>query len=163
MRLALTTLAIAALLASAAAAAPLDAAHYSGTWLEVGRTPSRLTDGCVAGTTTYTRADTTHVSIVDDCRKGGVDGPRKAITGKGTILDPGNDHQMGVRYLLVINWRFDVLEHDPAGQWFITGDPQKKRIFIYTRKAPSPALLADLVNKARGTGYAGPIELPKQP
>ncbi len=163
MRLALATLALAGLLASSAAAAPLDAAHYSGTWLEVGRTPSKLTDGCVAGSTTYTRTDATHVAIVDDCHKGTPEGPRKAIKGKGTILDPGSDHQMAVRYLLVINWRFDVLEHDPAGQWFITGDPQKKRIFIYTRTVPSAALLAELVNKARGTGYKGPIEMPKQP
>ena len=87
-----------------ALAAPLDAAHYSGTWLEVGRTPMKLTDGCVAGTTTYTRTDATHVTVVDDCRKGGPDGPRKAVTGKGVIKDPGSDHILDVRYFLILNW-----------------------------------------------------------
>ena len=50
-----------------ALAEPLPADHYSGRWLEVGRTPSKLTDGCVAGSTTYVRKDAEHVDIEDDC------------------------------------------------------------------------------------------------
>ena len=85
------------------------------------------------------------------------------MRGKGKILDPGSDHLMSVRYWVFINWRFDVLDHDAAGTWFITGDPQKKRIFIYTRTRPSEARLAELIGKARATGYAGEIETPAQP
>ena len=61
---------------------PLDAAsHYSGVWLEVGRTPMGITKGCVAGTTTYERLDDRRVKVEDDCRQGGVDGKRRAIRG----------------------------------------------------------------------------------
>jgi len=146
-----------------ARAAPPAAGPYSGTWLEVGRTPMKLTDGCVAGTTTYTRTDATHVTVVDDCRKGGPDGPRKAVTGKGVIKDPGSDHILDVRYFLILNWRFEVLDHDPAGRWFIAGDLKRKaqRIFIFTRSPPSQAELDDLVAKARATGYTGTIEMPR--
>ena len=42
---------------SLATAAPkpvaVDAGHYRGTWLEIGRMPMLLTDGCVAGYSTY--------------------------------------------------------------------------------------------------------------
>ena len=31
--------------------------HYSGTWLEIGRTPMFLTNGCVAGYSTYLQAN----------------------------------------------------------------------------------------------------------
>lgn len=55
--------------AQARQAAPIDpASHYSGVWLEVGRTPMRLTKDCVAGTTRYVLKDPTHVDVVDDCR-----------------------------------------------------------------------------------------------
>lgn len=160
----LASLALALAAATAVTAAPLDAAHYSGTWLEVGRTPMKLTDGCVAGTTTYTRTDAVHVKIVDDCRQGSPEGKRKAVTGKGTIQDPGTDHVMDVRYFVVMNWRFEVLDHDPAGQWFIAGDLKRKsqRVFIFTRSAPSEAELTTLTAKARAAGYTGTIETPRQ-
>ena len=49
---------------------PLDAAsHYSGVWLELGRTPMWITDGCVAGSTTYTRVDDRRVEVEDDCQR----------------------------------------------------------------------------------------------
>jgi apolipoprotein D and lipocalin family protein len=163
LRLALAALAFALGAATAASAAPLDVAtHYSGTWLEVGRTPMKLTDGCVAGTTTYTRTDATHVTVVDDCRQGGPDGKRKAVTGKGVIADPADGHLMSVRYFWLLSWRFEIFDHDPAGQWFIAGDLNKaNRIFVFTRKIPSPEELADLIARARAVGYAGVIETPR--
>jgi len=162
LRVTLGGLALAFGVASTAPAAPLDvASHYSGTWLEVARTPMQLTDGCVAGTTTYTRTDATHVKVVDDCRKGGPDGKRMAVTGKGVIKDPADGHLMNVRYFWVLNWRFEIFDHDPAGQWFIAGDLNKaNRIFVFTRTPPSAEQLAELVAKARAIGYAGAIETP---
>ncbi|PHY17277.1 lipocalin family protein [Caulobacter sp. BP25] len=155
------TLALAAGSPAEAQSRPLDAAsHYSGVWLEVGRTPMWITDGCVAGTTTYTRVDARRVDVEDDCRKGGVDGKRKAIRGKGVIEDPGENRRLKVSYAPFITWRYEVLETDPAGAWFISASPEKKKVFLYTRQPASPALLEDLTARARRAGYAGEIEFP---
>ncbi len=86
-----------------APAKPVDAERfYSGTWLEIGRLPMRLTDGCVAGATTYTRVSATRVKVVDTCQEGTPDGKTKSISGTGTILDPGTNAILKVRYALVI-------------------------------------------------------------
>ncbi|WP_297508627.1 lipocalin family protein [uncultured Caulobacter sp.] len=147
--------------AQARQAQPIDAAaHYSGVWLEVGRTPMGITKGCVAGTTRYDLKDATHVAVVDDCRQGGVDGKRRAISGRGTIEDPGVNRRLRVNYAPFITWRYDVLERDPDGQWFIAADPKLKKIFLYTRTAPSKARLDDLEARARRLGYAGALEFP---
>ncbi len=143
------------------AATPIDAqSHYSGVWLEVGRTPMAITKGCVAGTTTYSLKDSNQVAVVDDCRQGGVTGKRKAISGRGLIEDPGVNRRLKVTYAAFITWRYEVLERDPQGGWFISADPGLKKIFLYTRKPPSEALLAHLVSRARALGYNGEIETP---
>ena len=49
----------------------IDAARfYTGTWYEIGRRPMKLTDGCVAGGTTYTPQGGTRVRVLDFCRDG---------------------------------------------------------------------------------------------
>jgi apolipoprotein D and lipocalin family protein len=140
---------------------PPDAAsHYSGVWLELGRTPMWITDGCVAGTTTYTRVDERRVNVEDDCRKGGVDGKRKAIRGKGVIEDPGVNRRLKVSYAPFITWRYEVLETDPAGVWFISASPDRKKVFLYARRPLPQTQLDDLAARARRAGYTGEIEFP---
>jgi apolipoprotein D and lipocalin family protein len=140
---------------------PLDAAsHYSGVWLELGRTPMWITDGCVAGSTTYTRVDERRVDVEDDCRKGGVDGKRKAIRGKGVIEDPGVNRRLKVTYFPFVTWRYEVVETDPAGVWFISASPDRKKVFLYARRPLPQAQLDDLAQRARRAGYAGEIEFP---
>lgn len=140
---------------------PLDAAqHYSGVWLEVGRTPMGITKGCVAATTVYKRIDERRVKVEDDCRQGGVDGKRRAIKGKGVIEDPGVNRRLKVSYLPFVTWRYEVLETDPDGTWFISASPDRKKVFLYARQPLSQAQLDDLAARARRAGYAGEIEYP---
>lgn len=63
--------------------------HYQGTWLEIARTPMWLTDGCVAGYTTYrpgSKAD--QIMVEDGCYEGRPGGRLKTVSGWGTLLDP---------------------------------------------------------------------------
>src|SRR6218665_3156587 len=65
----------------------IDAARfYSGTWLEGARRPMLITNGCVAGTTSYGGAKGTSVAVKDACREGNPAGREKSITGEGTII-----------------------------------------------------------------------------
>ncbi|WP_299008288.1 lipocalin family protein [uncultured Caulobacter sp.] len=141
---------------------PIDAdSHYSGTWLEVGRTPMGVTKGCVAATTVYKRLDDRRVDVEDDCRQGGIDGKRRAIRGKGVIEDPGVNRRLKVSYLPFVTWRYEVLETDPNGAWFISASPDKKKVFLYARRPLPQAQLDDLAARARHAGYAGEIEFPE--
>ena len=134
-RLALAA-ALFALPAIAAAQAPPPAAKvdaerlYSGRWLEIGRTPMGITDGCVAGATNYQRRADGKVAVRDTCEMGAPGGKEKAIAGTGRILD-----------------------HDPDYRWFIASDPKLKRIVLYTRDVPSPAERQALVDRAKALGY----------
>lgn len=148
-----------ALPATALAQAPEPAAKvdperlYSGRWLEIGRTPMWITDGCVAGATTYERRPDGKVAVRDTCEMDAPGGKEKAIKGTGEILDPGANAKLRVRYPFFITWDYWILDHDPDYRWFIASDPKLKRIFLYTREVPSQQERSRLVERAKALGY----------
>lgn len=136
--------------------------HYSGTWLEIARRPMFITDGCVAGYTTYKRAGAGKVIVEDGCHEGTPDGKLKTIEGEGTLLDAGTTNaKLSVRYPLLITFEYWVLYQAPDRSWFISADPGMKNLWIYSRNVPSKKKLAMMVSKARALGYnADKLEFP---
>jgi len=134
---------------------PVDAQRlYSGTWLEIARLPMGLTDGCVAGTTTYTLTDPDSLTLRDTCRSGSPTGKEKAIGARGEILDPGTNAKFRARYFAgFVTWDFWILDHADDYSWFISADPTFDRLWIYTREVPSPAERGRLVARASALGY----------
>jgi apolipoprotein D and lipocalin family protein len=127
---------------------------YSGRWLEIARLPMGLTDGCVAGATNYTVISDVRVDIRDTCQAGSPTGREKAIGARGEILDPGTNAKLRARYVGgLVTWDYWVLDHAEDYSWFISADPTFDRLWIYTREVPTPARLAQLVERARNLGY----------
>ncbi|SFB62915.1 apolipoprotein D and lipocalin family protein [Rhizobium sp. NFR07] len=129
--------------------------HYRGTWLEIGRRPMWLTDGCVAGYSTYRRGKTPDQVLVEDgCRVGSPNGRLKTVRGIGRITDFNGDRaKMRVRYPLLITFNYWVLYKSPDKTWFISADPHMTNLWIYARTVPSKAKLKTMVRKARELGY----------
>lgn len=168
MRALLTALSLFALSGCATAdraASPLSPAvridaqrFYTGTWYEIGRRPMKLTDGCVAGGTTYTPQGGDRVRVLDFCRDGSPTGKLKTIGGPARITDPGANAKLHVSYrflgLIPIQRDYWVLDRAEDYSWFISADPTFHDLWIYTRKPdPTAAELAPLVTRAKALGY----------
>lgn len=139
--------------------------HYRGTWLEIGRTPMWLTDGCVAGYSTYRPGKTKNLVMVEDgCREGTPSGRLKTVTGVGTIEDFGTmNAKMRVRYPLLVTFNYWVLYKSPDKSWFISANPSMTDLWIYARKVPSKTQLSRMIGKARTLGYdVRKLEFPPQ-
>lgn len=144
--------------ASRAVVAVDPAKFYVGTWYEIGRRPMVLTNGCVAGGTTYTPKGGDAVQVLDYCHQGAPDGPLKTIGGPARITDPGANAKLRVHYRLFgfipIVRQYWVLARADDYSWFISADPTFHDLWIYTRDPqPSPTLVSDLVGRARTLGY----------
>ncbi len=126
------------------------AKFYSGQWYEIARTPMLLTRNCNASTTEYTLQADGLVKVVDACFR---NGKRVSIEGRGNFMDPGTNARLRVRYNPLIIWNYWILDHDPAGQWFISSDPTFDKLFIYTRQPPTQDYLDQLLQRARNLGY----------
>lgn len=143
-------------------AKPVDAASFfTGRWYEIGRTPMKLTDGCVAGYTDYQSKDG-GLYERDGCRDGSPTGKEKVIGGTLKILNPGQNTKVHVSYRLFgfvpIGRDYWMLDHTDA--WFIQATPDLKMINIYTRDPhPPEALVAQLTAEVKGY-YSGELEFP---
>ncbi|OCJ17351.1 hypothetical protein A6U87_21185 [Rhizobium sp. AC44/96] len=129
--------------------------HYRGTWLEIARTPMLLTDGCVAGYSTYQKGETPDEVIVEDgCHVDTPTGRLKTVRGAGKIVDFGTTGaKMRVRYPLLITFNYWVLYKSPDKSWFISSNPSMTDLWIYSRTVPSQARLRRMVQKASQLGY----------
>jgi apolipoprotein D and lipocalin family protein len=129
--------------------------HYTGTWLEIARTPMRITDGCVAGYTTYMPSASSDIYRIEDgCRMGSPTGELKTIDGIGKLEDAGTTNaRLTVRYLGIIPFTYWVLYKSPDKKWFISANPEMTNLWIYARKVPSRKDLAVMVAKAKSLGY----------
>jgi apolipoprotein D and lipocalin family protein len=165
-------LALAALAGGARAAAPEPAkrvdpaSFYTGRWFEIGRTPMKITDGCVAGTTDFTRAADGKIREKDACRDGGPEGKEKAFGGPVTILDPGTNAKFQVSYTVFgfvpVPTTYWVLDH--GDDWFIASDPDFKKLSLFTRAArPPEAEVKALTAKSAALGFdTSKLEFPAQ-
>lgn len=133
-------------------ARPIDAAKfYKGAWLEVARRPMWITEGCVAGVTSYARGDRPNQVLVrDSCRKGSEE---VVLNGVGEILDPGHNSRLRVQYNPLLSVDYTIVDRADDYSWFIETSPTLDNLFIFTRKRPSSARLAELVARARALGY----------
>lgn len=151
-------------------ARPVDAAKlYTGTWIEIARHPEKLTDGCIASGTRYTRTGDDKVAVLDFCHDKTVDGKLKTIGGPATITDPGTNAKLHVSYRFLgfvpVARDYWVLDHADDYRWFISANPAFTDLWIYTRDThPDPALVKTLVGKAKAMGYdPSQLEFPAQP
>ena len=134
------------------------ARFYTGTWYEIGRRPMSLTDGCVAGGTTYTPQGGDQVKVLDFCHRGLSAGELKTIGGPAHIVDPGSNAKLHVSYrffgMFPIPRDYWVLARADDYSWFISADPSFRDLWIYTRNPhPTQAEIAPLVARAKALGY----------
>lgn len=124
---------------------------YRGTWLEVARRPMWITNGCVAGTTSYQRdTQPNQIHVRDACRNGKEE---TVLNGVAEILDPGSNSRLMVRYNPLLSVEYNIIDHAPDYSWFIETSPTLDNVFIFTRKRPSTKELNALVHRVRLLGY----------
>jgi apolipoprotein D and lipocalin family protein len=139
--------------------------HYRGKWLEIARHPMWLTNGCVAGYSTYQPGKVPgEIAVEDGCRVGSPTGRLKTVHGVGRLLDfRTTNAKMRVHYAWLINFNYWVLYEAPDQSWFISADPDMDNLWIYARDVPSKAKLRTMVRKAGQLGYdVRKLEFPTQ-
>jgi apolipoprotein D and lipocalin family protein len=124
-----------------------------------------LTDGCVAGYSTYKlNRIAGSVAVEDGCRVGTPMGRLKTVVGDGQIVDFGSTNaRMRVKYPFFITFDYWVLYKAPDRSWFISADPRMRNLWIYSRKVPSKTKLGLMIKKAAELGYdVRKLEYPAQ-
>jgi apolipoprotein D and lipocalin family protein len=144
------------------------AKFYTGRWYEIARTPMKITDGCVAGTTDYSRDHKGTLIDTDACRQGSPDGKVRIFAGPTTILDATTNAKVSVRYTVFgvfpASKTYWMLDRGDDYDWFIVADPAFDNLSLFTREPrPDKARVEVLAARAKALGYdVSKLEYPAQ-
>ena len=157
----------AAPMASAAAPEPasrVELTKMTGRWYEVARTPNAMQKACEAATADWTRAGAGY-SVVQTCRRGAPDGPKKEWKASATPVDPVKNAKFKLSFFGgVMNQEYWVLDHRTDEGWLIMGTPGGNYVWLLS-KAPqlTAAVRAQAIARIKQLGYdTSKLEFPQQ-
>lgn len=133
----------------------VDVEKYLGTWYEIARYENRFERGCEAVTATYAALPDNRIKVVNQCRRGGVDGKPDSAIGKAKIVPDSGNAKLKVSFFgpfYVGNYW--VLDRADDYSWSIVGEPSGTYLWLLTRDAkPSQKLVDQLYDRAAQLGY----------
>jgi apolipoprotein D and lipocalin family protein len=151
---------------------PLEAIYtsrfFNGRWYEIARTPMKLTDGCVSGTTDYYTRPDGQLMDRDACRMGSPEGKEKVYAGPVKILNPGENNKVRVTYKVYgffPVWRtYWMLDVDDDYRWFIVSDPSFENMSLFFRDPrPDAGAVSAVMRRATALGYdVDRLEMPER-
>jgi apolipoprotein D and lipocalin family protein len=157
----------AAPMASAAAPEPtsrVELTKMTGRWYEVARTPNAMQKACEAATADWTRAGAGY-SVVQTCRRGAPDGPKKEWKASATPVDPVKNAKFKLSFFGgVMKQEYWVLDHRTDEGWLIMGTPGGNYVWLLS-KAPqlTAAVRAQAIARIKQLGYdTSKLEFPQQ-
>ena len=135
-------------------ALPVDASRYLGRWYEVARYDQPFERNCEAATADYAALPDGRISVVNACRKGGVDGPPRSIRGTAKAVAGGHGAKLKVKFFGgLVTGDYWVLDHDPDYAWSIVGEGSGRFLWLLARSPLEGAERDALVARAGALGY----------
>ena len=136
----------------------------TGRWYEVARTPNAMQKDCEAATADWSRAGSGY-SVIQTCRRGSPDGPKKEWTASATPVDPEKNAKFKLTFLGgLMRQEYWVLDHRTDQGWLIMGTPGGNYVWLLS-KAPQLASSArsQAIARLRQLGYdTSQLEFPQQ-
>jgi apolipoprotein D and lipocalin family protein len=128
--------------------------RYLGRWYELARYEAPFQKGCEAVTADYSLRDDSSITVVNSCRKGGIDGKVEQATGKAKLVKNSNGAKLKVSFFGPFYGDYWVLDRADDYSWSIVGEPSGRYLWILTRSAkPDPSVHALLEAQVKAMGY----------
>jgi len=139
----------------------VDLSRYMGTWFDIASFPQSFQKGCHASTATYTLRDDGLVTVVNRCRKGGLDGPWDQATGVARVTDPATGARLKVSFFRPFWGDYWIIDLDPEYRYAVVGHPSRDYLWILSR-TPSidPAVYQRIIERLKALRY--PVERLRQ-
>lgn len=120
--------------------ARVDLARYAGTWYEIARFPNRFQRDCFGSTATYTLRPDGRVTVVNECRKGGADGPLSSVRGTARVVDPQTNAKLKVTFFWPFSGDYWIIDLGEQYEYAVVSGPDRKYLWILCR---TPAMDPD--------------------
>ena len=136
----------------------------TGRWYEVARTPNAMQKDCQGATSDWA-LDGKGYDVVQTCRRGSADGPKKEWKASAAVTDPVKKAKFKLSFFGgVVNQEYWILDHRTDQGWLIMGTPGGNYVWLMSK---APQLAAGARNQAlariKQLGYdVSKLEFPEQ-
>ncbi len=111
----------------------VDLNRYLGKWYEIASFPQWFQEGCVASTATYTSREDGDINVLNECRKGSLDGDVKRAKGKAWIVDRQTNARLKVRFFWPFSGDYWIIDLSDDYQFAVVGHPNRNYLWILSR------------------------------
>ena len=127
--------------------------RYMGKWYEIASLPAPFQKDCYCTTAEYNLRGE-YIEVINSCRRGSAEGRLDIATGKAWPLKGSNNSRLKVSFFWPFKGDYWVVSLDQDYQWAMIGHPERKYLWILSRKPEmSNDLYQSLIKKAKELGY----------
>jgi apolipoprotein D and lipocalin family protein len=111
----------------------VDLSRYAGTWYEISRYPNRFQEGCVGTTATYTIRKDGKIDVLNQCRRGTLDGEISSVKGKAWVVDNKTNAKLKVSFFWPFSGHYWIIDLGENYDYAVVGHPERKYLWILSR------------------------------
>lgn len=111
----------------------VDLKRYTGTWYEIARYPNRFQEGCLGTTATYTPLEDGRIGVLNQCRKGTLEGVISSAKGKAWVVDRETNAKLKVSFFWPFTGDYWVIDLGENYEYAVVGHPDRKYLWILSR------------------------------
>lgn len=131
-----------------------DLDRYLGKWYELARYEAPFQRGCEAVTAEYTKNSDGTVRVLNQCRKGSIDGKLKSAEGNAKIVANSQGSKLKVSFFGPFFGDYWVLDHAGDYSWSIVGEPSGRYLWVLSRDPiPVQEKKSAIFARVRELGY----------
>jgi apolipoprotein D and lipocalin family protein len=125
----------------------VDLNRYTGTWYEISRYPNRFQEGCVGTTATYTIRKEGKIDVLNQCRKGALDGRISSVKGKARVVDNKTNAKLKVSFFWPFSGHYWIIDLGENYEYAVVGHPDRKYLWILSRSPKMDEKIYNLILK----------------
>lgn len=128
----------------------VDLKRYAGTWYEIASFPHSFQRGCVASKATYTLRDDGNIGVLNECRKGSLDGEIDSVQGTAWVDDPETNAKLKVSFFWPFRADYWIIDLGANYEYAVVGHPSRNYLWILSRtREMDEALYNRIVERLR--------------
>jgi len=133
----------------------VDLRRYLGKWHEIARYPNRFQqDDCVAATAVYTLRADGRIDVLNQCRRGGSDGPLVAARGVARVADPVTNARLKVTFFWPFAGDYWIIDLGSNYEYAVVSEPRRRCLWILARRPGiEMQTFSDIFRRLRGQGF----------
>ena len=112
----------------------VDLNKYLGAWYEIARFPNRFQEGCVGTSAHYTLLQDGKIGVLNQCRKGSLNGEISSAKGKAWVVDKKTNAKIKVSFFWPFSGHYWIIDLGENYEYAVVGHPDRKYLWILSRK-----------------------------